>query len=322
MLRFAAARARQTAIVAIIVTSLAFFLVHAAPGDPFSTIDTSVESAAARAEMRVRYGLDRPLYQQYPAMLMNFARGEFGTSFSQSRPVSAVLAEVIPDTLLLMLPALTFGVLLGVALGTWQGARAGSSADRGWSTVTLGVLSVPEFLIALIAATLFAVRLGWFPATGMLRIGATHSSFADLLGDYLHHAALPVATLTLTIACAVARFQRTAVIGALSEEFVRTARAKGATDRRIIMTHVLRRTAASLCAILGLLFPALIGGAAIVEDVFAWPGAGHTLVAAVSSRDYPLVIALVTVGSIAVCVGSALADAAAAWVSPSGAVDA
>src|SRR6185369_6446584 len=130
------------------------------------------------------------------------------------------------------------------------------------------------------------------------------------------HAAIPVATLALVIACVVARFQRVAVIAALGEEFVRTARAKGATRRRVLVAHVLRRTMASNCTLLGLLFPSLVGGAAIVEEVFGWPGAGHTLISAVGGRDYPLVIALVTVGAAAVCVGSAIADAAASLANP------
>lgn len=322
MLRFAAARARQTAIVAFVVTSLAFFLVHAAPGDPFSSLDADQETAAARADMRVRYGLDRPLYQQYPTMVLNFAQGEFGTSFSQARPVSEVLRQVIPDTLLLMGPALLIGVLLGVALGTWQGAHAGQFSDRVAGAFSFGVLAMPEFLIALVAASVFAVRLGWLPSGGMLRAGASHGSIFALIGDYAVHAVLPVATLALVIACVVARFQRTAVVGALAEEFVRTARAKGAGRRRVLVQHVLRRTSGSLCTLLGLLFPTLIGGAAIVESVFGWPGAGSTLVAAVGSRDYPLVVALVTVGSIAVCVGSALADAAAAVANPTTPLDA
>lgn len=267
--------------------------------------------------MRVRYGLDRPLYQQYPAMLLNFSRGEFGTSFSQARPVARVLRDVIPDTILLMGPALVIGILLGVGVGTWQGARRGRIGDRVAGGIELTLLSVPEFVIALVVVGFFSVRLNWFPATGILRPGAAHGSFADLVGDYAHHAALPVATLALAVACVVARFQRSAVVEVLNEEFVRTARAKGADRTRVIIRHVLRRTAAPLCTLLGLLLPSLVGGAAIVESAFGWPGAGLTLINAVGGRDYPLVIGLVTVGSIAVCVGSAIADAAASAANPS-----
>jgi peptide/nickel transport system permease protein len=316
VLRIAASRARQTAIVAFIVTTLAFVLIHAAPGDPFASVDATPESQSARDEMRRHYGLDRPLYIQYPVMLANFARGDFGTSFFDGRPVRELLASVIPDTLLLMFPALVIGVLLGVALGTWQGWRAGGVSDRVASALTIGFLSVPEFLFGLVASIIFAVRLGWLPAAGMLRVGGGHAGALALFSDYLAHAILPVGTLALAIACAVARFQRTAVIAARDEEFVRTARAKGAATSRILLGHVLPRTAGSLCAVLGLLFPTLVGGAALVEVVFGWPGAGSALVGAVSSRDYPVVIALVTVGSVAVCVGSALADIAAARLNP------
>jgi len=322
VLRFVAARVRQTAIVAFVVTSLSFVLIHAAPGDPLATLDVTPETLGARNQLRIDFGLDRPLYEQYPVMLGSFARGRFGTSFSQSRPVSDVLRDVIPDTLLLMVPALAIGILLGVAAGTWQGWAAGRFRDRAASAMELIILSVPEFLIALVASGVFAVRYGWFPATDIMRAGAVYASWADRVGDYAHHAVLPVGTLALVIACVVARFQRSAVISTLGEEFVRTARSTGASTMRILFRHVLRRTSASICALLGLLFPSLVGGAAIVEVVFGWPGAGNTLVTAVGSRDYPLVIALVTVGSVAVCVGSALADAAATIADPATPLDA
>lgn len=314
MLRFVASRARQTAIVALIVTTLSFALIHAAPGDPFDLADATPESAAARQEMRRHFAVDRPIHVQYGLMLWNLAHGDFGRSFFDGRPVGEILAQVLPDTLLLMGPALLIGVLLGVGLGTWQGWHAGRWRDRAVSAGVLGMLSVPEFLIALLASIVFAVRLRWFPAHGML--DATSAGGIAAFPDYARHAVLPVGTLALVIAGAVSRFHRAAVAAALDEEFIRTARAKGVTTRRLLVQHVLRRTAGALCAVLALLLPSLVGGAAIVEVVFSWPGAGSALVNAVASRDYPVVIALVCVGSVTVCVVSALADIAAARANP------
>lgn len=317
MIAFALDRARQTVIVAVFVTTLAFLLVHLAPGDPFSASpDDPRELAVARAELRVRYGLDRPLYVQYPVMLGNMVRGEFGTSYMQARPVSEVMAVTIPRTIILMAPALLIGILAGAALGTWQGTRAERLGDRATSAAALVTLSFPEFLIALILSTIFAVRLKWFPATGMTDAAAGPASFAGLVTDIAWHAALPVATLALVIACVVSRYQRAAVVGAMDEEFIRAVRAKGVPQRRLITHHVVRRTAGSLFTIIGLLLPALVGGAALVEFVFNWPGAGYTLLRAVTARDYPLVVALVLVGSIAVSIGSALADIGAALANP------
>lgn len=323
MLAFVLARARQTLVVALFVTTLAFALIHLAPGDPLAaSLDESPERAVARAEMRARYGLDRPLSAQYPVMVANLARGRFGTSFSQARPVAEVMEAVFPRTILLMAPALLIGIVLGAGIGTWQAARARRSADRLVSAVTLTILSVPEFLLALVLAIVFAVRLRWFPATGITDAGAVSTSWLATLDDVAWHLTLPLTTLAIVIACVVARYQRAAVADALQEDFVRAARAKGAPERRVVLQHVLRRTAGSLCTVVGFLLPALVGGAALIEVVFGWPGAGATLLAAVIARDYPLVIALVLVGSVAVCVGSALADLAAARANPAVRLDA
>ena len=323
MIGFVLDRARQTAIVAVFVTTLAFLLVHLAPGDPFSASpDDPRELAVARAELRVRYGLDRPLYVQYPVMLGNMIRGRFGTSYMQARPVTEIIAATLPRTIILMAPALLIGILAGAALGTWQGTRAERLGDRAVSAVALATLSFPEFLIALILSTVFAVRLQWFPATGMTGAASSATSFAGVAGDVVWHAVLPVATLALVIACVVSRFQRAAVVSAMNEEFIRAVRAKGVPPRRLILNHVVRRTGGSLFTVIGLLLPALVGGAALVEFVFNWPGAGYMLLRAVTARDYPLVVALVLIGSIAVSIGSALADIGAALANPAARLEA
>lgn len=318
MRRFILARARQTAIVAFVVTTLAFLLVHLAPGDPLAASpDDSPEVAVAREQLRVAYALDRPLAVQYPLMLANFARGNFGDSFTKAMPVRTVLADVIPRTLVLMVPALIVGVIAGAALGTMQGVYAGRWFDRVTGIGALTVLSVPEFLLALLASVVFAVRLGWLPGTGMLSADLDPmSGAAARAADLARHLILPGGTLALVVAALVSRFQRAAVADALQEEFVRAVRAKGLAVRRVVAHHVARRTAGALWTLVGLLFPTLVAGAAFVEMVFGWPGAGSTLLRAVNGRDYPLVIALVLVGAIAVSVGSALADIGAARANP------
>ncbi|MEA3247893.1 MAG: ABC transporter permease, partial [Gemmatimonadota bacterium] len=219
-------------------------------------------------------------------------------------------------TLLLMLPALLLGVAAGIALGTWQGTRAGRASDRAASALTLSVISFPEFLLGLVLSTVFALRLGWFPATGMRDARAAAGSWIAALPDVAWHAILPGATLVIVIAAAVARYQRAAVADAMAEEFVRAARARGASTRDIVFRHVLRRTAPTILTVIGLLLPLLVSGAALVEVVFNWPGAGATLLGAVNGRDYPLVIGLVVVGSVAVSAGTTLADLGAIAANP------
>lgn len=290
-------------------------MLHAAPGDPLAVSpDDPTDIVVSRERTRRDLGLDRPLVVQYPIMVGNMLRGRFGDSISHARPVSEILAATLPRTLALMVPALLIGVLAGALLGTAQGARAGSRADRVASMATLGVVSVPEFLIALLLTGVLAVRLRLLPATGM-GDAAGVSGFAAI-ADYARHAALPVAALAIAVAAVVARFQRAAVVDALREDFVTAARARGVDQWRVIVRHVLPRTAPQFYTVIGLLLPTLVGGAAVVEVVFNWPGAGSTLMRAVNARDYPLVVGLVLVGSIAVSVGSAVADIAAARANP------
>jgi peptide/nickel transport system permease protein len=318
VLRFVARRALQAVVVAFAVATIAFVLIHAAPGDPLAALPGDPpELAAARESLRHAYGLDRPLAAQYPIMIWSMARGDFGVSFTDGRPVRAVLGGAIARTLLLMTPAFILGVLFGAGLGTWQGARRGRLADRAVSATSLAILSLPEFLLALLVSTTFALALGWFPATGMRDSAAPHDlPFTSAVGDVAWHAALPVATLALIIAAIVARYQRAAVAEAMEEDFVRAARARGASPRRVLVRHVLRRTLGALCAVVGLIAPALVSGQALVEMVFNWPGAGTALLSAVYGRDYPVVIGLVVVGSAAVSAATALADIGAAVANP------
>lgn len=318
MIRFVAARATQALFVAFVVATVAFVLIHAAPGDPLAlSPGDPPELAVARDALRHAYGLDKPFLLQYPTTIARMARGDFGISFLQARPVSEVLRAVLPRTLLLMAPALVLGVLLGAAIGTWQGARRGRLFDRTTGALTFGILSLPEFLLALVVSTVFALGLGWFPAAGMRDAGAAASvPWTAAIGDVAWHATLPVATLALVIAATVARYQRAAVATALEEDFVRAARARGASPRRVLVRHVLRHTTGTLCTVVGLLAPVLVSGAALIEMVFNWPGAGSTLLLAVNGRDYPLVIALVLVGSVAVSAATALADIGAALANP------
>lgn len=318
MLRFVAARAAQAILVAFIVATLAFVLIHVAPGDPLAlSPGDPPELAVPRNAMRHAYGLDKPLLLQYPTTIGNMLRGDFGISYQLARPVNEVLRTVFPVTFVLMAPALVIGVLLGVVVGTWQGARHGQLADRAVSAASLAILSIPEFLLALIVSTVFALGLHWFPATGV-RDAATPTGVPLLstFGDVAWHGALPLATLVTIIAAIVARYQRSAVALALDEDFVRAARARGAPPRRVLFRHVFRRTLATQFTVVGLLAPVVVSGQSLVETIFNWPGAGMTLFDAVRGRDYPLVIALVLVGSVGVSIASALADIGAAWANP------
>ena len=318
MRRFLLARGAQALAVIALVATLAFTLVHLAPGDPFAaSLDDPTNTAALHAQQMHRWGYDQPLPVQYLKWLGNLARGEFGWSHSRNRRVADVLLETVPRTLLLMGAALVAGVLAGLALGTWQAARLGTPAEHASGTLATAVVSVPEFLVALAALALPAARWHWFPVSG-ISDPALHDSMSAIgrAWDVTRHLVLPAGTLALLTAAGVSRYHRSAMLAVLPEEFVRTARAKGAGEYTAVVRHALRNALGPLITIVGLLLPTLFGGAVFVETIFSWPGVGRMMVEAVGGNDYPLVLAGVLVGSVLVVLGSALADVLSALADP------
>jgi peptide/nickel transport system permease protein len=313
--RVVLSRLGQGATIVALVVSACFALIRLAPGDPFavSYVQENV-TTEMRERMRRIYGFDRPIAEQFVRFVGNFARGELGWSFSRGRPVAQVLAEAVPPTLLLMGTALLLGGLGGVALGAWQGWRGDTRGTRLASRMSLVILSMPEFVLALLLALGPALAWGLFPVTGM------QSDFAPrgLAGvlDVLHHLVLPALTLALVVTAMVARHQRRAILAVVNADFVRAARAKGVPEHRILIRHALRNSLVPVLTLAGVLFPALIGGAVLVEKVFAWPGMGSVVVDAVVRRDYPLVGGCVLLSSLVVVLGTVLADVAVAWADP------
>jgi peptide/nickel transport system permease protein len=316
--RFVVARGAQALIVIAFVATLAFALVHLAPGDPFgASIDDPSNSAALHAQQMHRWGYDQPLPVQYVKWLGNVLRGEFGWSHSRNRPVAAVLRETIPRTLLLMGTALGFGVLAGLALGTWQAARRGTIAERVSSAITVATLSVPEFLVALAALSIPAARWHLFPVGGIVD-PAMHDSMsaAGRALDVLRHLVLPAATLALVTAASVSRYHRSAMLAVLPEDFVRSARAKGAGEFAVVVRHALKNALGPVITIVGLAMPAAFGGAVFIESIFNWPGVGRMMVDAVTGNDYALAMAGVVMGTVLVVLGSVVADTLAKLADP------
>jgi len=296
-------------MVAAVVTTLAFFLIQLAPGDPFTAVlDNPGVDPTLRDRLRTQFGLDQPIAVQYARYLANVARGDLGHSFARAQPVATVIAQALPNTLLLMGTALVLSFALGVALGVVQAARRGSLLDRASRGLSLAFFSVPDFWLAALLLIVLAGWLGWFPAGGREDIFAASYGPWARLADRLHHLALPALTLVLLTTAAVSRFQRAALLDTLSEDYVRTAVAKGLPRRSVVLRHALRNALLPVVTLLGLALPALLGGAVFVERVFAWPGMGSLLVGAVMERDYFLLTGCVLVGSLTVVAGSLLAD--------------
>ena len=318
MRRLLAARAAQAVVVVAIVATIVFALTHLAPGDPFATaIGTGQLHPAQREALRARYGFDRPIAEQYVMYLRNLARGDLGWSFSRSRPVAAALAAAVPNTLLLMGTALLLSLALGVAAGLLQAARRDSAIDRGSGAILLVFYSMPDFWLALMMMLAFAYALPIFPVSGM--IDPVMHEYLGTWGrivDRVRHLVLPATTLTLLITAAIARHQRAALLDAARADYTRTARAKGLSGRAVLLRHTLRNSLGTTITLVGLMFPALLGGAVLVETVFAWPGMGQLATSAITTRDYSLVTAAAIMSAVMTVLGSAIADVLTAIADP------
>jgi len=305
-------------VIVAFVATISFVLIHLAPGDPFSAaLENPNVTEELRDDLRRQYGLDRPLTEQFGRYAARLAHADLGWSFSHERPVRAVLASALPNTLLLMGVALFGSFALGILVALVQVARRGSVIDRLLDGLSLVLSSMPDFWFAILALLAFTYWLPIFPVGGAVD-AVMHDSmgFGGRVVDRLRHLALPAFTLTILAAAGVARFQRAALLDVLPADYIRTARLKGLTESAILRRHALRNALLPIISLIGLAFPALLTGAVFIEKVFAWPGMGLTLVSAIGSRDYPLVIGAVIVGSIMVTVGSLIADLLYAYADP------
>lgn len=304
------ARVVQAIVVLWVVATLAFVLIHAAPGDPFG-FDAPSVTPAVRAQWRHLYGYDRPLPVQYGLWLRNLARGDLGYSTSLHEPVRAALADALPRTLYLMAVAVVASFALGIALALFQVRHPGTRRARWAGTTALFFYSLPDFWLALILLLAFAY---WWPIlpAGYPVDMVMHAYLAPwpALLDRLRHLVLPALTLTLLTTAGVARFQRQELLDVLPLDFVRTARAKGLDERTVVRRHVLRNALMPTITLFGLAVPALLGGSVFVEKIYSWQGMGWLTVTAIGMRDYPLVLAGALVGTVMVVLGNLAADLA------------
>jgi peptide/nickel transport system permease protein len=303
-----ARRLGAAALLLLLVLSLLFALLQLAPGDAAERLLDPQIGGAQRRALRAAYGLDRPPHEQYLRWLAAMLRGDLGVSFRHSRPVAEVLAAHLGPTLLLAVAALVVQNGAGLLLGVAAARRAGRRADHLIRAGSVMLYSLPTFWLGLLALALLSHGLGLFPPGHMRSVGAADLAPVARLLDLLHHVALPALVLGLAAGGATARFVRAGLLDTMGEEFVRTARAKGLSGRRIVWLHALRNAATPLVQILGLSLPSLLSGALIVEVVFSWPGIGRLAFTSVMARDYPVVLATTALGGALVVLGSLAAD--------------
>ena len=305
------------------IATIIFFLVNLAPGDPTLLLFSPGMSQEVVEQMRVNFGLDQPIHIRYVKWLGAMLTGDFGYSFSHSRPVLAVLIDFFPNTLLLSLSALLVAFAGGVVLGTVQAVRQYSLIDSGLSVLLLFFYSMPSFWLALmliLSMSVFARNVWdlpiWFPASGMMGVEYGFLSAGARFKDRFMHLVLPTLSLALVLMAGIARYMRGSMLEVVRQDFVRTAHAKGLPERVVVFKHALRNAVIPIITLIGLYIPVLFSGTVFIEVVFAWPGMGRILVDAIFARDYPLVMAGTFFFATIVVFANLLADILYAVIDP------
>ncbi len=317
MARLIARRLLSAIPLAAFVLTLGFLLLEAAPGRPVDLLlgDAPVPPGV-RARIEAAYGLDRPALARYGAWWAGVLHGDLGWSISRGRTVRSVLAAALPATAGLSGAALLIQLVAGVALGAVRSVRANGLVDRLAGAASLALSAAPPFWLALMAILLLSVRVPVFPPSSAHTIGSEAWSPFARAADALWHVALPALVLGLGAAGAIGQFLRAGVLRTLDESFVRAARARGASPRRILFVHALAASAGPVITLAGLQLPSLVSGALIVEVVFGWPGMGRVSYDAVMAQDVPLVLAALLPATLLVVAGGLASDLAIAAIDP------
>ncbi len=298
------------------VSLVSFLIMHLAPGDPTAMLTDPSVKPEELLRLRQNWGLDRPLIVQYFYWLWHAIRFDLGTAYMLNRPVSAVIAERLPATLLLMGTSFAVTLLIAVPLGVLSAAKKKGWFDNLVTVISFAGMSIPSFWLALMLMLLFSVRFELFPAAGMYDPTLRDPSFFKSAIDVARHMVLPVATMVIVGLAGITRYVRSSMLEALSQNYIKAARARGLFERTVIFKHALRNALLPLITLIGLSLPELFAGAFIVETIFAWPGMGRLGVAAVFSRNYPVIMGVVMFSAFLIVIGNLLADVCYALADP------
>lgn len=288
----------------IIVSILSFLIINLAPGDPVNMFINPETATQAQLEaVRANLGLDKPIYIRYFLWLKNVVRFDFGTSFLHSRPVWDLIKEKIPATLSLALVATIISFLVAIPAGIISALKKNTAVDYFFSTISFIGVSLPSFWFGLMLILLFCLKLRWLPTGGM------RENFDEfVLIDRIKHLILPSIVLAMGSMAAKMRYMRSSMLEVIRQDYIRTARSKGLSEKIVIFKHALRNSLLPIITMLGFIIPSLLGGAAITETIFSWPGLGRLAVEANFMRDYPVLMGTTMVSAVLVILGSLIAD--------------
>lgn len=303
------------------VSIICFALLKQAPGDPVSAIlaagreSGAQVSAQDRDRLREQMGLNRPVYVQYVEWLREAARGNFGHSTRMRQPVFDVIMARLPNTMKLAGVGLFFTLIIALPLGIISAVRQYSPLDYGLTFFSFLGISIPQFWLALMLLYTFGVWLGWLPVRG---IQSTHvePGLWNSVWDTISHYILPVTSVTLVGLAGYMRYQRAAMLEVIRQDYIRTARAKGLSERKVIFKHAWRNALIPIITLMGYIFVILVEGSVVVENIFSWPGMGQLAVSSLNQRDYPVMMGIVLLSSVLILIGTLISDILYAIVDP------
>ena len=312
MLRYLLRRTGLSLLLLFVVATILFFSIHLLPGDPVLLIlggDAAQPTPEQIATVRAKLGLDKPLWLQYVTWLQRVIRGDLGRSLVDDRPVARDLANRLPRTLQLVVPATLIATALGVPLGMFAARRRGRLADPLASSTALLGFSMPVFVVGMLLVALFSITLGWLPPTGYVPFGE------DPLG-FLRHLILPAVALAAAPMAITMRMTRSSFLEQSSLDYVRTARAKGLPEPAVAWRHVLKNALLPVVTVVGLQIGGMFAGAVLVEYIFSWPGLNTLLLNSISTRDYPIIQGVVLLAAVLFVFVNLITDLCYAFVNP------
>jgi peptide/nickel transport system permease protein len=293
------------------ISIISFAIMYAAPGKPaVMDLDPDI-SVEAREKQMEKLGLNDPAHIQYLNWMSNVVKGDFGTSFTKKQPVKDMSLDRLPNTLILMVFSTILAVIIAIPFGVLSATKQYSKLDYGVTITSFLGLATPNFWLGLMLIMLFSVQLGWTPVGGVSTLGAEFS-----LLDRLHHLILPAIVLATADMAGLTRYTRSSMLEVINQDYIRTARAKGFRESKVIYKHGLRNGLIPIITIFGLMLPTFIGGSVIVESLFSWPGIGKLFIDATFERDYPVIMAITMFGAVLTVIGNLIADILYAVLDP------
>ncbi|EIJ81856.1 oligopeptide ABC transporter permease [Bacillus methanolicus PB1] len=286
------------------ITVISFVIIQMAPGDPASLLMDPNISPADKEKFIEKYGLNDPIHVQYLKWLGNMLQGDFGTSLiRKGTPVIELIINRLPNTLLLMAVSTLIALLISIPFGIISATKRYSKLDYLVTVASFLGLAIPNFWLGLILIMVFAVHLKWFPTGGVATLNAPFS-----IWDRIHHLIMPAFVLASADMASLTRYTRSSMIEVINQDYMRTARAKGFNERKVIYNHGLKNGLIPIITIFGLMIPGFIGGAVVVESVFGWPGLGKLFIDSAFQRDYPVIMALTVISAVFVVISNLFAD--------------